>query len=170
MIGGFHTDVLLAGAYAVFLVGVALILEHLALKSHRFSQRLRTAGFEYHSGFDIWQCPAGQQLDRRETDRERGIAVYRAPAHACNACRLKPHCTDSDDGRRIEHQLDSWLTSELRRFHRGISLTLLFLASLMLAAEMGRQDTPRDWALILSLLLPMALLGVTLISVFRERR
>jgi hypothetical protein len=49
---------------------------------------------------------------------------------------IKHLCTESEEGREIEHHPDSWLESEIARFHRGISLALLFLAGLLLVVEM----------------------------------
>src|SRR5207245_7918278 len=88
--------------------------------------------------------------------------VYRAPAHHCDCCHIKTKCTDSDNGRTVERRLDSWLDSELRRFHIGISLTLLVLAAAILAIELAvhRQDTDR---LVLSVALAIvAVPGVCL--------
>lgn len=97
------------------------------------------------------------------------MVTYRAPAHVCNACHCRGNYTDSEDGRRIKHRLDSWLQSELRRFHRGISVVLLLLAGLILAAQMSRQDTSADWLVILGLLLPIATFGTRLLTVFLAR-
>ena len=141
MIHGVHIEVILAGGYALLLVGVAAILEWLARHSHRRSEHYRNSGFVYKQKLDVWECPTGHHLTREQTDFERKIALYRAPAHKCNACHCKKDCTDSGDGRVLESRLDSWLQSELRRFHRGVSLTLLALAVLILAAEMMRITT-----------------------------
>ena len=169
MIYGFHVDVLFGAVYAVFLVIVAAILERVALQSHRLSRQMEVAGFKYHAVHDRWECPTGQYLERHQTDPQLKIVTYRAPAHACNACHCRGNCTDSDDGRRIEHRLDSWLQSELRRFHRGLSLVLLLLAGLILAAEMSNHDTSRDWLMILGLLLPIATFGTRLLIAFLAR-
>jgi hypothetical protein len=166
VIHGFHLDVLFGATYAVFLVAVAAILERVALHSHRLSRQMEVAGFKYHTVHDRWECPTGQYLERHQTDQRLRIVTYRAPAHACNACQCRGNCTDSDDGRRIEHRLDSWLQSELRRFHRGISLVLLLLAGLILAAEMSTQNTFRDWLMIVGLLLPIVTLGARLFRAF----
>jgi hypothetical protein len=166
MIYGIHPDVLFGGGYAIFLVGVAVILERVAFHSHRLSKQLEVAGFKYHAAHDLWECPEGQHLERHRTDYQFRIVMYRAPAHACRACARREQCTDSADGRRIEHRLDSWLESELRRFHRGLSLVLLLLAGLILAAQMSSRDTFRDWLVILALLLPIAASGTQLLGRF----
>jgi hypothetical protein len=157
MIHGVHIEVILAGGYALLLVGVSVILEIVARHSHNRSEHFRNSGFVYKKKLDVWECPTGHHLTREQTDFERKIAMYRAPAHKCNACHCKKDCTDSNDGRVLESRLDAWLQSELSRFHRGISLALLLLAVLILAAEMIQHcDTP-DWLTLLVLLLPIGL-------------
>jgi hypothetical protein len=159
MIWGIHLEVVLAGGYALFLVGVALVLEMLARHSHRRSEHYRHSGFVFRRHLDVWECPTGHHLTRVETDHARRIARYRAPAHKCNVCHCKPNCTDSDTGRELESHLDAWLQSELRRFHRGISLVLLLLAVLILAVEMVRYRDVPDWLLLLTLLVPLGIAG-----------
>src|SRR5215472_13319245 len=127
MIKGVHIEVILASGYALLLVGIAVILEFVARHSHRRSEHFRNSGFTYKAHMDVWECPQGHHLAREQTDFERKIAHYRASAHKCNGCPIKGNCTDSHDGRRLESQLDAWLQSELRRFHRGISLALVLL-------------------------------------------
>ena len=128
MIHGIHIEVILAGGYALLLVGVSVILEMVARHSHHRSEHFRNSGFVYKKKLDVWQCPTGHHLTREQTDFERKIATYRAPAHKCNGCHVKGDCTDSHHGRVLESRLDAWLQSELNRFHRGISLALLLLA------------------------------------------
>jgi len=131
---------LLAAGYAVFLAGAAAILELMARYSHRRTQTIPTTGFSYDHTFDRWICPVGQSLHRIDTVWEQRVVRYRAQAHHCNNCAIKHRCTDSDEGRVIEHQVDSWLQSGLRQFHRGISLMLLFLAFLISVIEVLRQS------------------------------
>lgn len=133
-------EALLAAAYAMFLAGVAACLELAARHSHRRSERMRVAGFRYDPKLDLWTCPNEQKLLRAEADYARHVVVYRAQAHICNQCSMKSRCTDSSDGRAIERARDSWLGSELRRFHRGISLALLLLAVVILTAEFVRDQ------------------------------
>ena len=166
MMGGFHVEVLLTVGYGILLVGIAFALELLARRSHRMAEQLQVVGFSYHPELDVWKCPNGEHLQRRASDEPRRIAVYQAPAHVCNACHCKTNCTDSNDGRQIEHRLDSWLRSELRRFHRGLSLVLLLLAGVLLAFEMRGADTPRDWAVLWALSLLILFLGARLLTEF----
>jgi hypothetical protein len=167
---GVHVEVVLGASYAIFLVGVACMLEFLARHSHKRSERYRNVGFVYVREMDVWECPASRQLQRSETDYQHRIVHYRAPADACNACALKNNCTDSNDGRLLQTHLDSWVDSELRRFHRGISLVLLLLATLILIAETVRHDEPRELFLAGCLLFPIGLAETKLLVSFLARQ
>ena len=169
MICNLHTEVLLADAYALFLVGAAVILEFVARHSHHRSERFRNGGFVYKAALDVWECPTGHHLKREKTDFELKIAHYRAPAHKCNACAFKKYCTDSEEGRLLESRLDSWLQSELSRFHRVISLVLLLLAAILLLAEMFRYRQGNDWVAVLILLIPISFAGSRHLVSFLER-
>jgi hypothetical protein len=170
MISGVHIEVILAATYAVFLAGVAFVLETLAQHSHKRSLSYRNSGFVYFQKLDLWECPAGRQLQRIDTDYQRRIVHYRAPPEACNACSLKNNCTDSDEGRLLKSHLDSWVESELRRFHRGISLVLLFLATIILVAEAVRNATPRDLLIVGCLLVPVGLAETKLFASFLKHQ
>jgi hypothetical protein len=159
MIHGVHLEVILAGGYALLLAGVAAILEFIARHAHHRSEHFRNSGFTYKKQLDVWQCPTGIHLTREQTDFQRKIATYRAPAHKCNDCHIKGDCTDSHHGRVLESRLDAWLQSELNRFHRGISLALLLLAVLILTVEMFLHQDARDWLVLLVFLLPIGLAG-----------
>jgi hypothetical protein len=168
MMGGFHAEVLMASGYALFLVLVALMLEWLAKHSHRRSEQMRVTGFKFHRDFDHWECPTGQLLHRRSVDHQRNIVRYRAIGHICNCCHKKPDCTDSDQGREIEHRVDSWVQSEIHHYHRGISLALLLLAALILLAQLLWFKGPRDLMLVGCLLAAVSALGVRLLAGFRS--
>ncbi len=166
MLGGIHLEVLFAAAYAAFLVLTAFILEHLARHSHQRSERFPASGFSYDGERDVWECPGGWELTRVETDPARGVVFYRAPAHACKVCALKPDCTDSDQGRILEYRPDAWLRSEVRRFHRGFSLVLMFLAALILGWEAVHYDATRDLLVLGGLLVPIGSAGAKLLWAF----
>lgn len=159
-------EVLLVAGYALFLLMVAAILERLALHSHRRAEQYELAGFKFHAEFDRWECPEGQSLHRNEVDLRRRIVRYRAPAHACNRCRMKPQCTDSETGREIERSMDSWLRSEIGRFHRGISLALLLLAALLLAIEAARYPQPYPEMVLGLLFVSVVIAAARLLSAF----
>lgn len=156
MISGIHLEVALALGYVLFLGAVAFLLEFLARHSHQRSQTYAHAGFVFFRDRDLWECPAGRQLTRADADYRRNVVYYRAPAAACNSCDLKNNCTDSQEGRLLIHHPDSWIESELRRFHRGISLVLLFLAVLILLVEALRFSAPNDLLALGTLLVPAA--------------
>lgn len=161
MVDGIHIEVILAGGYVVLLACAAAILEHLARRSHSRTERYRNSGFTYKKEHDAWECPTGEHLRREKAHPSRKVAIYRAPAHKCNVCHCKKHCTDSDTGRVLESRPNAWLESELSRFHRGISLLLLCLAGLILAVEMVRQQARGDWLLLIALLIPIVLAGAS---------
>ena len=171
MILGLHLEVFLSLAYAVFLICLACLLELIAHKSHKRAEAYRNFGFIYFRELDYFECPAGHQLVQLSTDHRRRIASYRAPASTCNACSLKLNCTDSEAGRLLERHLDAWIESELRRFHRGISLTLLLLATVLLFAEVVRYPHSADRRALALLLLPLVLVQFRLLpSVWSGRR
>lgn len=159
-------EVWLAASYALFLMMVAAVLERLAMRAHRRSEQYQVAGFKFHADFDCWECPTGQFLHRSDIDHDRRVTRYKASAHACNACHIKPECTDSTTGREIERQMDSWLTTELGRFHRGISLALLVLAALLLLVEAARYPQPRAELVLGLIFVPAAIATTRLLSAF----
>ncbi|MGH9393582.1 MAG: hypothetical protein ACRD1E_05385 [Terriglobales bacterium] len=124
----------LAAAYAGLLAATAGGLEWAARRVHRRAEAYKTAGFAYEREHDRWRCPTGNLLHRRQADHHRVRVLYQAPAHVCNGCALKQQCTDSDQGRSLELTPDLWIGSTMARFHRGLSLSLLLLAELILAA------------------------------------
>ena len=170
MIWGLHLEVFLAIAYALFLIGVAFLLERLAHRSRKRADGYRYSGFIYFRDLDYWECPAGHQLVQLHTDHQRRVTTYRAPASACNSCSLKLNCTDSNEGRLLETRLDSWLESELRQFHRGISLALLLLATVILSVEVMRYPPLRDRAALVALLVPLGLAQLKLLPSLGPRR
>jgi hypothetical protein len=170
MINGLHIEVFLALIYALFLMAVAFLLERLARRSQKRAEGYRNSGFVYFRELDYWECPAGHQLVQLHTDHHRRVTTYRAPASACNSCSLKLNCTDSNEGRTVEKRVDSWVESELRRFHRGMSLALLFLATLILLAEGIRYPNLRDREALLGVLFPIGFAQLRLVPSLRLRR
>jgi hypothetical protein len=138
VIGTLHLEALLATVYALVLMVIASGLELLAKHSHRRADQYHTGGFRFHRDRDTWECPIGIALIRSETDHDRQLVRYRAPAHTCNSCQIKSRCTHSDEGREIAVPLDPWVQSASLRLQRGISLVLLNLASFILILELFR--------------------------------
>ena len=170
MILGIHLEVLLAVSYGFFLMAVALALEALARRSQKRAQNYHNTGFVYFRDLDYWECPAGRQLVQIETDHHRRIKRYRAPASACNSCALKLNCTDSNEGRVLESRLDIWFESEIRRFHRGLSLALLLLATLLVVVETFRYPQLHDREALAGLMFPLGLAQLKLWPSLKHRR
>jgi len=135
---GVSLECIVMAGYAGGLALIALLLEWVAHHAHRRSLGLSTAGFTYHPDQDIWRCPKDQHLFPVFSDPVRGTVIYRASAATCNACPSKAACTDSNQGREIERSNVSELEYGIALFHRAVSLTLLVLASVILAVELVR--------------------------------
>ena len=160
MIAGIHSDVLLIAAYAIFLLLASAALEAIARHTHQRSRQYETVGFRYDARHDVWHCPAGQDLARVATDWQAKVVQYRAPAARCNCCPLKANCTDSNDGRVISGNSESWLQSEVRQFQHGISLVLIVVALVAVSIELVRYDSAREMSLLLALLLSAGAAGI----------
>jgi len=169
MVGPIHVEVLLVAGYALFLLVSALGLERMARHTHRRAARFETGGFVYLQQLDRYACPSGQHLWRTTVDHGRRLAIYRAPAHICNACPLKGHCTDSDEGRMITHALDPWLATQIGRFHRGLSLALLLLAGLFGGVVVLRHHAPLELVLLGGVLGPVGVVALRLLTAFLEQ-
>jgi hypothetical protein len=159
-------ETIAAAAYAAFLVVCALGLDALGRHTHERSGRFRTQGFSYDAGLDLWVCPEGEQLRPFAIDHRRRVARYRARPMICNACPAKDGCTDSDQGREIARPLDPWPHSEAGRFHRGISVVLLGLASVIALAGILLTPSLPDLILLGSTLTVSALVGLRMSRAF----
>lgn len=144
--------------YAVSLAFIALFLEWAARYAHRRSLAASTAGFTYHPDRDIWRCPEDQHLFPIFSDSAKRVVIYRAPAAACNSCRSKAACTDSDHGREIESRDLHGIEYGMQRFHRAMSLTLLVLASVILIVELFRVSGPYPRIVLTSVLVLFSLI------------
>lgn len=153
-------ETLAATAYAAFLVACALGLDALGRHTHERSGRFRTQGFSYDAGLDLWVCPEGEQLRSFAVDHRHRVARYRARPAICNACPAKEGCTDSEEGREIVRPLDPWPHSEAGRFHRGISVVLLGLASVIALAGILLTPSLPDLIPLSAMLAVSALVGL----------
>jgi hypothetical protein len=162
------TETFLALGYVVFLVAVAMLLELVARHVHKRSEQAATAGFIYHRDKDVWECPDGRNLHREEIDTPLKVIRYRAEAHHCNTCVFKFRCTNSDSGRVIEQHANSWLDSGLYRFHRGMSISMLVLAGMILVLEMVRNHSPRGEVLLAVVTLCVGTLAIWLARSLRS--
>jgi hypothetical protein len=62
--------------------------------------------FLYDEQADRYTCPAGQTLYPRRYHERRQATEYVARQGVCAACALRPHCTDSPNGRHLtRHRL-----------------------------------------------------------------
>jgi hypothetical protein len=110
----------------------------------------------------------GERLQMIETDHELRVIRYQAPARTCNGCSMKPDCTDSDNGRTISVPMDPWLKSAIGRFHRGISLLLLVLASLIIVIELFRHNHGIERLVLATVMIMVSLLCINLARSLRE--
>jgi len=161
MLADFHLETLLAASYSLVLLVIAAGLEMMGRHSHRRAGQYHNRGFRFHKHADHWECPQGTRLERAEIDNELRVIRYRAPAHTCNGCPIKAQCTDSDSGRELSVSLDPWLSSEIGRFHRGISLALLILATLIMAIELVRHGRGSERWILSAAVATLSLLALT---------
>jgi len=157
---------LAAAGYAAFLLAFALGLDALGRHAHTRSDRFRTQGFEYRHELDLWVCPEGEQLRPFAVDHGRRLARYRARPAVCNACPAKDGCTDSEEGREIVRPMDPWPHSEAGRFHRGISVVLLGLSSVIALAGILLTPSFPDLIPLGSMLTVSVLVGLRMARAF----
>lgn len=136
-------EALFAGSYAAALVLAAIAMDRVARASHDIIQETKTIGFRFHAQLDAWRCSEGTFLWRQETDPVGRIVRYGAKAEICNACPRKSVCTDSETGRTLLRPLDGWPHSEMARFQRALSLSMMVLAGLLCSVELFRQSDLR---------------------------
>jgi hypothetical protein len=164
MIGPLHIEVALAVGYAGFLHSgggrTGMVRPSLASAFGTIPH----GWLQISRHLDVWECPCGHHLHPHYRDPVREVVRYRAPAHTCNACARKNDCTDSEHGREIIHSSESWIETQAGKFHRVLSLTLLFLAALILIAEMFRHPTLPE------VLLPGSVLALVLTRGLRLAR
>ena len=161
-----NPEVAIVGAYAVVLLAVAAVLDWLGQHTQRRSERFRTAGFRYQPQHDAWTCSQEEMLWPMEYDADQHLVRYRAKASVCNACHVKPDCTDSLQGREVIRALAPWPHSEAGRFHRGMSMVLVGLAAVLLLVAGVRH--PELQTLVLGVpLLATVLLGFRYSAHFR---
>jgi hypothetical protein len=163
----FHLEPLLATGYTLLLVVIAGGLKWMGRHSHRRADQYHTGGFRFHKDAEHWECPMGARLHMAEIDHELRVVRYRAPARTCNGCSMKPDCTDSDGGRVISVPMDPWLSSAIGRFHRGISLSVLVLAGLIIAIEIFRHNHAMELLELVAIMVMVSLLGLNLLRGLR---
>jgi transposase len=71
--------------------------------------------FRYDKRRHCYWCPAGQKMEYRLTREEKGRQIEYFVAQGCSACRLKEHCTRSQDNRRITRHVDEDLLDAMAK-------------------------------------------------------
>jgi transposase len=73
--------------------------------------------FVYDAAADAYRCPGAQTLRFISQSDRTQRRVYEAPAAACRACVLKPHCTTSQRGRRVGRSFNEAALDRVRGYH-----------------------------------------------------
>lgn len=166
--GDVRLEALLTAGYALGLLLVALGLERAAHLIHGRAEQYQTAGFRYHAALDVWECPTGEHLLPIAVDQGRRFIRYRARAAVCNRCPLKDACTDADDGRQVLQSLDAWSRSDLGRFYRGLSLTLILLGACLTGVGLVRNHGEPEVLVLGTVLVLLLGTGGRLWPAFRQ--
>jgi transposase len=75
------------------------------------------AKFVFDAETDHYRCLGNQTLRFRKAKPAERVRIYQAPATTCNACPLKPRCTDSANGRQIKRNFDEADLDKVRGYH-----------------------------------------------------
>ncbi len=73
--------------------------------------------FTYLRERDVYLCPQGQELARRQSSQRSNAHFYRAAAGVCQACPVMSACTSSPKGRTIRRPFDQAYIERVRRYH-----------------------------------------------------
>ena len=64
--------------------------------------------FVYDAETDSMQCPAGELLSRRKSNKDGTVITYQAASSVCHACRHKPECSPhARSGRSVNRPVDA---------------------------------------------------------------
>jgi hypothetical protein len=139
-------DQVLLFAYLVTLWAGGWVLEFLARAHFHRAERYAHRGFSYDAELDRYECPQGELLTLDTFDGRNKLAIYKAPAASCNECVLKPFCTPHDEGRRVYRSLAAFHETDVGRFHRRLSLTVVAVAlAFAVAGVVAYRGTPGEW-------------------------
>ena len=72
--------------------------------------------FAYDADEDLYRCPAGEILRPRANNKARHLTVYKADAETCEACELRPQCTDNKTGRQVLRYFDEAYVDRVRSY------------------------------------------------------
>lgn len=146
--GGMTIDLVqvLLLAYIIALWTGGWALEFLARAHFRRAARHGHRGFSYDAELDRYECPQGELLTLDTFDDRNRLAIYKAPAASCNDCVLKAFCTPHDEGRHVYRSLAEFHETDIGRFHRGLSITILAVALAFAAGGVAAYwNKPGEW-------------------------
>jgi len=72
--------------------------------------------FAYDPERDLYRCPVGETLLPRTKNKARRLSVYKAKAGTCEACELRPKCTDNKTGRQVLRYFDEAYVDRVRAY------------------------------------------------------
>ena len=72
--------------------------------------------FAYDPERDLYRCPAGETLLPRTKNKARRLSVYKANAGTCEACELRPRCTENKTGRQVLRYFDEAYVDRVRAY------------------------------------------------------
>ncbi len=72
--------------------------------------------FAYGPKQDLYRCPAKEVLLPRTKNKARRLIVYKAKAGTCEACELKPKCTDNKTGRQVLRYFEEAYVDRVRTY------------------------------------------------------
>jgi hypothetical protein len=72
--------------------------------------------FAYDPERDLYRCPAGETLFARTKNKARRLSVYKANAGTCEACELRPRCTENKKGRQVLRYFDEAYVDRVRAY------------------------------------------------------
>lgn len=72
--------------------------------------------FAYDPEANLYRCPAGEVPRPRATNKVRRLTIYKARAGTCEACELRPKCTDDKTGRQVLRYFDEAHVDRVRSY------------------------------------------------------
>jgi hypothetical protein len=158
---GFTLDLtlLLLLSYLLILWAGGRALEMLARVHFRRAQGHAHAGFAFDAALDRYECPQGERLTLHTLDDRNKLALYKAPAPSCNACPLKAFCAPHDEGRHVYRSLAEFHETDIGRFHRRLSLTMLAVSLAFSAGGLVVwRNSTGEWLVVIATGISIALL------------
>jgi transposase len=73
--------------------------------------------FAYDAAADAYRCPEGHALRRETAKYGEEVVVYRGDPATCNACPVKPGCTESARGRIVHRSFYADYLEKVRTYH-----------------------------------------------------